>query len=62
MSKHIVDTPRSRNDAERLARFTKLDKTHSGKPGAQSEALSRAKRPRDPGEKLRRYTELDRQD
>lgn len=60
MSKHITDGPRKRDDSERLEHYTKIEKEKSGKPGAQSEALSREARTRNPGEKLRRYAEIDR--
>ncbi len=60
MTKHIIDGPRKRDDGERLAHYTKIEKETSGKPGKQSEALKREPRTRNPGEKLRRYTEIDR--
>lgn len=60
MPKHIIDGPRKREDSERLERYTKIDREKSGKPGEQTETVSREPRTRNPGEKLRRFTEIDR--
>ena len=60
MAKHIIDGPRKRDDSERLERYTKIERETSGKPGAQTETVSREPRTRNPGEKLRRFVDIDR--
>ena len=59
--RHIVDHPKTRDGATKLARFAKIDRGRSDKPSAETTALTRAPRRREASEKLKRFAEIERQ-
>jgi hypothetical protein len=60
MGKHIIDTPRKRDERAELEHFGKIERSTSGRPGPQSRMLHRETRSAGSDEKLRRFTEIDR--
>lgn len=62
MARHIIDTPKTRDDSGRFEQFVKIMRTSSEQPAAQSQALRREAPTRVPGEKLRRYTQIERRE
>ncbi|MXQ08367.1 hypothetical protein GQ651_10970 [Alphaproteobacteria bacterium GH1-50] len=59
--KHILDHPKTRDDATKLARFADLDRKTGDRPTAETETLVRAPRRRDASEKLKRFVGIARQ-
>lgn len=62
MARHIIDTPKTRDDSGRFEKFVKIMRTNSDQPGVQSEKLRREAPTRVPGEKLRRFTDIERRE
>ena len=60
--KHIVDHPRTRSEAGRLTRYSKLDIETGAARSREAETLDRQPRARRDGETLRRFAEIDRRD
>ena len=59
--KHIIDHPKTRSDAARLARYARLDRHNAASEEKEEVKVSRNHRTRRDSEKLRRFTTIERQ-
>jgi hypothetical protein len=60
MSKHILDSKRTRSDEARLERYAELDRRESGGARPQADAILKEPPKRKDGTRLKHFTKIER--